>query len=208
MRAADLQPLVDASDDAALLRGIDQLCELTAWGELVDLAGRCDDAVELGRQLWAVRQHIEYRLALEAPPAWAGPVVRPGAARFALGPLTEVVAERFAWAEIAAHLDDPVAAATLALAGCAGRAPADRFRARVEEHVEIRALSETTDAWSPGRLGGLTAGQRIRCWRAGADAPTAAGAIAGLAHARPVRAAACTPGEAMAWLQWAGAAGG
>jgi hypothetical protein len=259
MRAADLQPLVDASDDAALLRGIDQLCDLTAWGELVDLAGRCDDAVELGRQLWAVRQHIEYRLALEAPPAWAGPVVRPGAARFALGPLTEVVAERFAWAEIAAHIDDPVAAA---IVGSERVARGEDLRGEpVGEHADlplwlapfeptayprvayrdrqawfpsperppiaqaepvaieepgqgrpgdaaVAALTETTDAWSPGRLGGLTAGQRIRWWRADADAPTAAGAIAGLAHARPVRAATCTPGEAMAWLQWAGAAGG
>lgn len=114
MRAAELQSEVDAADDAALLRGVDQLCELGAWDELVELAARCDDAVELGRQLWGVRQHIEYRLALEAPPAWAGSVVRPGAARFALGPLTEVVAERFAWAEIAEHLADRVAAAIVA----------------------------------------------------------------------------------------------
>lgn len=114
MRAADLQPQVDAADDAGLLRGIDQLCELAAWDELVELTRRCDDAAEFGRQLWGVRQHVEYRLALEAPPAWAGPVVRPGAARFALGPLTEVVAERFAWHEIADHLSDPVAAAIVA----------------------------------------------------------------------------------------------
>lgn len=114
MRAAELQPQVDAADDASLLRGVDQLCELEAWDELVELAHRCDDAVEFGRQVWGVRQHIEYRLALEAPPPWAGSVVRPGAARFALGPLTEVVAERFAWHEIADHVADPVAAAIVA----------------------------------------------------------------------------------------------
>jgi len=114
VRAAELQGLVDATDDAGLLVAIDQLCGLQAWDELTDLAARCDAAVELGRQLWGVRQHIEYRLALEAPPAWAGAVVRPGAARFALGPLTEVVAERFTWAELAPHLADPVAAPVVA----------------------------------------------------------------------------------------------
>lgn len=114
MRAADLQPLIDSVDDSGLLQGIDQLCALQAWDELVDLLRRCDEAAEFGRQLWGVRQHVEYRLALEAPPAWAGPVVRPGAARFGLGPLSEVVGERFAWREIAEHLPDRVGAVTVA----------------------------------------------------------------------------------------------
>ncbi len=114
MRAAELQGLVDSADDAGLLQGIDQLCGLAAWGELVDLAARCDAAVEMGRQLWGVRQHIEYRLALEAPPAFAGPVAQPGAARFALGPLTEVVGQRFAWRDLAPHLEPAVAAPIVA----------------------------------------------------------------------------------------------
>lgn len=259
MRAAELQPQVDAADDAGLLRGIDQLCDFAAWDELVDLARRCDDAAEFGRQLWGVRQHIEYRLALEAPPAWAGPVVRPGAARFALGPLTEVVAERFAWHEVADHLTDPVAAVIVAseraLRGedlrdepVAARAdlplaltpfepagypratyrdrearfpspdepdPADAELAVTPEPTAGRpqdaasaALAEVTDAWSPGRPGGLAGGQRVRTARAPAADSAGPGALPVLADARPVRVARCTPGQALAWLQWAGGSGG
>jgi hypothetical protein len=55
-----------------------------------------------------------------------------------------------------------LAAATLALAGCTGRASADRFRARVEERIEIRALSETTDAWVLEYLTTATTSEAVR----------------------------------------------
>lgn len=116
----DHQALVDAGDSAALLGAVDAACSRRDWDGLVDLARRCDAAAEWGRQLWGVAQHCRYRLALEAPPRWAGAVVRSGAARFALGPLTEVVGHRFAWADVAEHLPEAHAAAVVA-AECALR---------------------------------------------------------------------------------------
>jgi hypothetical protein len=109
-----LQTLVDAADDAALLRAVDGLCASRDWDRLVDLGRRCRDAVELGKQLWPVAAHIDYRLALEAPAPYAGGVLRPGAGRFALGPLTEVAASRHPWAALEPHIADPASAATVA----------------------------------------------------------------------------------------------
>ena len=48
---------------------------------------------------------IRYRLALEGPPEYAGPVVSEGALRFGLGPLPEVAASTKTWAEMEAHLE-------------------------------------------------------------------------------------------------------
>jgi hypothetical protein len=112
--ASDLQPLVDAADVPALLRAIDGCCASRSWDTLVELAYRCREAIELGKQLWPVAMHIEYRLAYEAPGPYAAGVLRPGAARFALGPLTEVAASTHAWAELAGHLRDDASAAAVA----------------------------------------------------------------------------------------------
>lgn len=73
---------------------------------MVDLKGRCRHAVDRGKQLWAIADHIEYRLALEAPGEWAGPMVFEGAGRFTLGPLPEVAASRHTWDELSPHLAD------------------------------------------------------------------------------------------------------
>ncbi|HJW62743.1 MAG TPA: hypothetical protein VJ849_04535, partial [Actinomycetes bacterium] len=53
---------------------------------LVDLRHRLEEAVERGRPLWPVTTYVEYRMALDGPAAEAASVLRPGAARFALGP--------------------------------------------------------------------------------------------------------------------------
>jgi len=82
------------------------LCGRLDWEALVDLKARCRHAVDRGKQLWAVADHIEYRLALEAPGMWAGPMVFEGAGRFTLGPLPEVAASRHTWAELAPHLPE------------------------------------------------------------------------------------------------------
>ena len=103
----DLQGLVDAADDAALLRAVDGLAASRQWDVLADLARRCRDAVELGKQLWGVAMHIDYRLAWEGPAEHAGAALRPGAGRFALGPLTEVAASTHPWDELAPYLSDP-----------------------------------------------------------------------------------------------------
>jgi hypothetical protein len=110
----NMQRLVDTVDVPALLRAVDGYCASRAWDDLVDLASRCRDAIELGRQLWPVAMHIEYRLAYEAPGPYAAGVLRPGAAKFALGPLTEVAASTHAWDELAPGIGDPASSATVA----------------------------------------------------------------------------------------------
>jgi len=110
----DLQALVDAADSSALLLAVDGLAAGREWDDLADLARRCRDAVELGRQLWPVAMHIDYRLAWEGPAAHAGAVLRPGAARFALGPLTEVAASTHDWSSLAPHIADPASAGAVA----------------------------------------------------------------------------------------------
>jgi hypothetical protein len=114
----DLRALVDRADPDELLIAVDRLCAASAWDALTELAARCRAATEYGRQLWGVAIHVEYRLAREGPPDEAARVLRPGAGRFALGPLTEVAAGGHTWDQLAPHLSDPVVAADVtALAG-------------------------------------------------------------------------------------------
>jgi hypothetical protein len=109
------EQLVHDGDPDELVRAVDRWCARQDWEAVLGLRDRCLAAAhELGRQLWGPAQYAEYRLALEAPAPLACAVVRPGAARFALGPLTEVLAQDHPWAEMAPHLDPPVVAATVA----------------------------------------------------------------------------------------------
>lgn len=112
--AADLQELIDAQDLNGLLRAVDGLCRARDWDELVLLADRCEDAIERGKQLWPIAEHIDYRLALEAPGGYAADVLAPGVGRFAPGPLTEVAASTHAWDELAPHIETPQVAAFVA----------------------------------------------------------------------------------------------
>ena len=98
----------------ALLRAVDGLCERHSWGDLIDLAEACEDAVDRGKQLWPIAEHIDYRLALEAPGDYAAQVISPDVGRFAHGPLTEVAASTHTWEELAPHLDEPHIAAYVA----------------------------------------------------------------------------------------------
>ena len=110
-RGDDLAALDDQGDLDALTRQVDALCERRAWADLARLRDLCRAALARGRQLWPVASHVEYRLALEAPGPWAGPVLVPGAGHFAPGPLSEVAAAAHAWAELAPHAPPgPVAA--------------------------------------------------------------------------------------------------
>jgi len=68
------------------------------------LRDRARAALERGLQLWPAAEYAEYRLALEAPGSFAGPVVVEGAGRFALGPLWEVAASAHLWAELSEYL--------------------------------------------------------------------------------------------------------
>lgn len=97
---------IEATDTDELIRVIDGYCESASWDELVELRARCREAVSRGKQVWGVDELIRYRLALEAPGAYAGPVVSEGAARFALGPLAEVAASTKTWSEVRPFLTD------------------------------------------------------------------------------------------------------
>ena len=102
-----LTPLIEGSDLAGLIRAIDGICARREWEELIALRDRCDEAVKRGKQLWAVSQFAEYRLALEAPAKFAASVMTDGRGRFSLGPLWEVAASAHSWAELEPYLDVP-----------------------------------------------------------------------------------------------------
>lgn len=110
-----LSQLVHEGDLAGLVAEVDRRANRADWDGLFVLRDACLRAVEdAGRQLWGPAQYAEYRLALEAPASRAAEVVVPGGGRFALGPLTEVVAQAHRWGELADHLAPPVVAATVA----------------------------------------------------------------------------------------------
>lgn len=112
---AILADLLIRGDLPGLVREVDLRCGRREWDGVVALRDGCDEAAELtGRQLWGAAQYAEYRLALEAPAAYAADVLRPGGARFALGPLTEVAATGHTWDELADRIGMPVVAATVA----------------------------------------------------------------------------------------------
>src|SRR3990172_12984184 len=95
---------VDRGDLDELVRLVDGLCSAREWASVVDLRDRCRHALERGLQLWPAAEYAEYRLALEAPAGFAGPVVTEQAGRFALGPLWEVAASTHDWAALSPHL--------------------------------------------------------------------------------------------------------
>jgi hypothetical protein len=102
-----LDELVESSDLAGLTRHVDRCAAAADWECLVDVIDRCADAVTRGKQVWAVAQYAEYRLALEAPPQYAGAVVGDDRSGHTLGPLWEVAASRLAWRDLAPHLGAP-----------------------------------------------------------------------------------------------------
>ena len=112
--ASNLQDLIEAQDMNGLLRAVDGLCASREWNELVGLADRCEEAIERGKQLWPIAEHVDFRLALEAPGDYAADVLQPGVGRFAPGPLTEVAASTHTWIELAPHIETPQVAAFVA----------------------------------------------------------------------------------------------
>ena len=73
-----LASLIEGSDLAGLIRHIDGICSRREWDELIDLRDRCEEAVERGKQVWAVAQFAEYRLAIESPAETAATVMDDG----------------------------------------------------------------------------------------------------------------------------------
>lgn len=137
------QKVVDAieyQDTDELLRAVDQYCKKENWATLLELRGRCQEALTRGRQLWGVDEHIRYRLALEAPPQWAGPAVTEGPTRFTLGPLAEVVASTKSWAELEPHLEVGPTRMTVA---------AERVLRGDGGVGEVADLPDRVQAWEP-----------------------------------------------------------
>lgn len=95
---------VAAGDLDRLVRLVDGLCAARRWDQVVRLRDLSRHALERGLQLWPAAEFAEYRLALEAPASYAGPVVVEGAGRFALGPLWEVAASTHPWSDLAEHV--------------------------------------------------------------------------------------------------------
>jgi hypothetical protein len=131
---------IESSDTDELIRVVDGYCATAAWDELVELRHRCREAVGRGKQLWGVEEHIRYRIALEAPASYAGPVVSEGAALFALGPLAEVAASTKTWAELAPHLENGPERATVA---------AERIVRGEHDIGPIPDLPDRLMAWEP-----------------------------------------------------------
>lgn len=129
-----LDELLLKGDLDGLVREVDRLCALGEFDAVLVLRDRCNAATEeLGKQLWGAAQYAEYRVALEAPGPVAASVVLPGAARFALGPLTEVVAQQHVWEDLADHLDATVAPTVAQERIVRGEDLTDDPRARLED---------------------------------------------------------------------------
>lgn len=142
----DTGALVEAAQPSDLLMRVDALCERRAWDELVELALRCRQAVERGKQLWPIAEHVDYRLALEAPAKYAAGVLGPDTGRFALGPLTEVAASTHTFDELMPHLESPlvigVVAAERVVRG-------EDLRQRPQVWAEVMELPMVLQPWEP-----------------------------------------------------------
>src|ERR1700704_5375142 len=145
-RPLDLDDLVEAAEANPLLRRVDALCEARAWDDLVELARRCREAYERGKQLWPIAEHIDYRLALEASAPYAASVLTPAAGRFAFGPLTEVAASTHTFDELAPYLPSPQVAAVGAAKGVLR---GEVLTGRPEAHPGVMELPMRLEAWEP-----------------------------------------------------------
>jgi hypothetical protein len=140
----DLDGLIHRVDLDGLVRLIDARCESRDWAGLLRVRDRARHALSTGRQVWPAATLAEYRLALLAPPEWAAIVLDEEAGRFTIGPLTEVVAQHHAWAELAPLL--PAAPRTVFVA---------HERALRGEVVDTSGLPDVLDvpasirAWEP-----------------------------------------------------------
>ena len=107
----NLAELIELGNLDELLRATDRLCDARDWSTLVELRDRCRKAVERGKQLWPAANHVEYRVALEAPGEYAAHMLTDIAGQFGLGPLAEVAAAGHDWAELGPHVPDTSTAA-------------------------------------------------------------------------------------------------
>ena len=106
----DLDLLIRSGDVDGLVRLVDAHCATRDWEALLEVRDACRAATDAGRQVWPAATLADYRLALRAPGDLAAIVVDESNGRFALGPLSEVVAQHHRWEDLAPHLENPIAA--------------------------------------------------------------------------------------------------
>jgi len=141
-----LDELVAGNDLDELVREVDRRTAAGDWDGLVRLRDRCRSALERGFQLWPASSLAEYRLALRAPAPWAAAVVTEGAGRFALGPLTEVVASLHTWSELAPYL---AAAPVTALVAHERVVRGEDLAATTVEYADILDAPLALEPWEP-----------------------------------------------------------
>jgi hypothetical protein len=100
----DLERWLSVGDLDELLREVDRRCDRGDWDGVQTIRMRARAAIERGHQLWPAASFAEYRLALDAPPGWAASVITDDAGYMGPGPLSEVVAQRHSWADLAESL--------------------------------------------------------------------------------------------------------
>lgn len=101
---SSVREAIEGNDLDGLVRFVDGFTSSRDWDLIIDLRDRCREAVERGKQLWGVAHYANYRLALDAPAPVAGPLITEPRGSMLPGPLSEVIAARFTWDELAPHL--------------------------------------------------------------------------------------------------------
>jgi hypothetical protein len=100
----ELDLLIARADLDGLIRLIDARSTTRDWEGLLRVRNRSRAALDTGRQIWPAATLAEHRLALLADPQHAALVLDEDSGRFAIGPLTEVVAQNHTWADLSPHL--------------------------------------------------------------------------------------------------------
>ncbi|MEX2561913.1 MAG: hypothetical protein WD358_01530 [Nitriliruptoraceae bacterium] len=149
MSRSEFEAALGRGDLDELVGAVDLLAARQEWDTLVWLRDRCHAAAEeTGRQLWGVAHFADYRIALDADAQLAASVVVPGAGRFALGPLSEVVAQHHHFDELADDLDATVRGVVAQERIMRGEDLVDDERAGVDE----TGLPGRLEPWEPRYL--------------------------------------------------------
>lgn len=123
-----------------------RLSDQGEWEAVLELRDDCRAALERGLQLWPVASYCEYRLALDGPGALAAQVLLPDTGRFALGPLTEVIALHHTWADIGPHAP---AGPTAALAAHERVLRGEDLRAAGVAEAHVLEVPLALQPWEP-----------------------------------------------------------
>lgn len=102
----ELDRLITVADLDGLVRLVDARCATRDWAGVHRIRQRARSAIATGRQLWPAATLAEHRLALLATPEWASKVITEDSGRFAIGPLSEVVAQLHEWRELSSLVED------------------------------------------------------------------------------------------------------